>query len=53
MAEKEARIARLHDLELCFVTLSGSTKQQSEGLKEQLILRSVVNISAARTAAGR
>jgi len=33
----------LHDPELCVVTFSGLTKLQSEGLEEQLRLRSVVD----------
>ena len=42
-AEKAAEIARLHDPELRVVEFSGLTKLQSEGLKEQLRLRSVVD----------
>ena len=43
-AEKAAEIARLHDPALRLVTFSGLTiKLQSEGLKEQLRLRSVVD----------
>ena len=42
-AEKMAEIARLQDPELRVVTFSGLTKLQSEGLKEQLRLRSMVD----------
>ena len=52
-AEKAAEIARLHDRTLRVVTFSGLTKLQSKGLKEQLRLRSVRSISAARTTAER
>jgi len=54
-AEKAAEIARLHDPALRLVTFSGLTKLQSEGLKEQLRLRSVVDKRREDTwtAAGR
>jgi hypothetical protein len=42
-AEKAAEIARWHDPELRVVTFRGLTKLQSEGLGEQLRLRSVVD----------